>query len=175
MIGRIEIVPADEGWRHAGPLIESVWSPEVVATLPWRDVAWTGPDHRVLAFDGGGAIVAHAGIVLREADWDGRAVRVGGIAGVVTREDSRRRGIASTVMRHAMRELADTHTMDFGLLFCEPRHAPVYEKLGWRRFTGQVFALQPKGRVRFDVTDAYVLDLALAPRDGTLDLRGLPW
>jgi hypothetical protein len=29
--------------------------------------------------------------------------------------------------------------------------------------------------VRFDATDAYVLDLALAPRYGTLDLRGLPW
>jgi GNAT superfamily N-acetyltransferase len=175
MIGRIEVVPADEGWRHAGPLIRSIWSPEVVATLPWRDITWGTPGRRVLAFDPEGAIVAHTGITLREADWNGRAVRIGGIGGVVTREDSRRHGVASTVMRRAMRELADTHQVDFGLLFCEPRHAPVYEKLGWRRFADEVFALQPGGRVRFDVTDAYVLDVALAPRDGTLDLRGLPW
>jgi len=29
--------------------------------------------------------------------------------------------------------------------------------------------------VRFDIMEPYVLDLALAPRTGTLDLRGLPW
>jgi len=84
---------------------------------------------------------------LREADWNGRGVRIGGIGGVVTREDGRHCGIASTVMRRAMQELADTHEVDFGLLFCEPRHAPVYEKLGWRRFAGEVFALQPHGRL----------------------------
>jgi len=170
MIGRIEIVPADEGWRHAGTLLRSVLSPP-----PLRDVTWTAPDLRLLAFDGDGAIVAHIGILLREADWDGRAVRIGGIGDVVTREDSRRRGIAGILMRHAMREIADTHLADFGLLFCEPRHARVYEKLGWQKFAGEILALQPRGRVRFDVTDAYVLDLVLAPRGGTLDLRGLPW
>ena len=175
MIDRIEIMPADAGWQHAGPLIRSIWPPEVVATLPWRDVTWTTPDWRVLAFDAAGAPIGHTGIVLREADWDGRAVRVGGIGGVVTRADCRRHGIASTVMRRAMQELADTHRRDFGLLFCEPRHAPVYARLGWQRFTGEVFATQPRGRVRFDVMDPYVLDLALAPRTGTLDLRGLPW
>jgi aminoglycoside 2'-N-acetyltransferase I len=124
MIGRIEIVAADEGWDHAGPLIRSVWSPKVVATLPWRDVTWTTPDRRVLAFDGGGVIVAHTGIVLREADWNGRAVRIGGIGGGVTREDSRRRGIASTLMRRAMRELADTHHADFGFAFLRAAARP---------------------------------------------------
>jgi hypothetical protein len=175
MIDRIEIIPAAEGWRYAGPLIRAIWPPEVVATLPWHGVTWGTPDWRVLAFDAAGVPIAHTGITLREAEWDGRPVRIGGIGGVVTRADGRRRGIASTVMRRAMQELANTHRRDFGLLFCEPRHAPVYVKLGWQQFAGEVFATQPGGRVRFDVTDPYVLDLALAPRTGTFDLRGLPW
>jgi aminoglycoside 2'-N-acetyltransferase I len=175
VIDRIEIMQADEGWRHAAPLIRSIWSPEVVATLPWRNVTWGTPDWRVLAFDAANTVVGHTGISLREGQWDSRPVRIGGIGGVVTRQDSRGRGVASTVMRRAMQELADTHRRDFGLLFCEPRLAPVYAKLGWQRFSGEVLAMQPSGRVRFDVTDPYVLDLALAPRTGTLDPHGLPW
>jgi len=61
------------------------------------------------------------------------------------------------------------------LLFCEPRHAPIYEKLGWHPFKGDVFVTEPGGRVRFDVTEAYVFDLKIAPRSGLLDLCGRPW
>jgi aminoglycoside 2'-N-acetyltransferase I len=175
MIDRIEICPGDVGWTQAAPLLKSVWPPEVVATLPWRDVAWASPDQRVLVFDRGGEIVGHVAIVVRSAGWNGRVVKVGGLGSVATREDSRLRGVARMAIANALREIAEAHKADFGLLFCEPRHAPLYKKLGWRSFAGDVFVTQPRGRVRFDVTDPYVFDLKLAPRSGVLDLCGLPW
>ena len=72
--------------------------------------------------------------------------------------------------------MRDRHGVDFGLLFCEPRHAPLCKQLGWRLFEGEVFVEQPRqGRVRFSVTDPFVFDLKIALRAGILDLCGLPW
>jgi aminoglycoside 2'-N-acetyltransferase I len=85
------------------------------------------------------------------------------------------KGVARAAMRRVVQEIHDAHDVEFGLLFCEPRHAPIYEKLGWRAFEGDVFVSLPRGRVRFHVTDPYVLALKIAPRTGVLDLCGLPW
>jgi aminoglycoside 2'-N-acetyltransferase I len=176
MSDRIEIVNGDDGWRLASRLLEAVWPPEVVATLPWKDVVWARADRRVLNIDGHNNVTGHAGIYLRNATFDARPVKIGGVGGVATRLECRRQGIASEVMREAVREMRDTQGVDFGLLFCEPRHAPLYKRLGWHLFEGEVFVEQPRqGRVRFTVTDALVFDLKIAPRAGILDLCGLPW
>jgi GNAT superfamily N-acetyltransferase len=175
MIGRIEIATGDTGWQPAEPLLMAVWPPEVVAALPWKDVVWAHADWRVLVFDQADDIVGHVGIFLRDAMWDARKVKLGGVGSVATREDCRKQGVASAAMRRAAQEMRDTHDRDFALLFCEQRVAPVYEKLGWRKFAGDVFVMQPQGRIRFDVAEPYVLDLNLAPRDGIIDLCGLPW
>jgi aminoglycoside 2'-N-acetyltransferase I len=175
MIDHIEIKPANVGWPQAAPLLKAVWPPEVIAKLPWKDVVWSNPDQRLLAFNRDNEIICHLAIVLREATWDGRAVKIGGIGGVATRADSRRRGVAGAAMRRATQEIGDTHNADFGLLFCEPRHAALYEGLGWRAFKGDVFVEQPRGHMRFVITDPYVFDLKIAPRTGVLDLHGLPW
>ena len=176
MSNRIEIVNGDEGWRRASRLLEAVWPPEVVATLTWKDVVWARADRRVLNIDGDNDVIGHAGIYLRNAVFDARSVKIGGVGGVATQLDCRGQGVASEVMREAVREMRDTHGVDFGLLFCEPRHAPLYKRLGWRFFEGEVFVEQPRqGRVRFSVIDAFVFDLKIAPRAGILDLCGLPW
>ena len=130
MIEHIDIKASDLGWPQAAPLLKAVWPPEVVAELPWRDVVWANPDYRLLAFNRDNEIICHLAIVLRDATWDGRVVRIGGIGGVATREDSRRQGVASTAMRMAIQEIQGTYKADFGLLFCEPRHASIYETLG---------------------------------------------
>ena len=174
-VDHIEIKASDVGGPQAAPLLKAVWPSEVVAKLPWRDVVWANPDQRLLAFNRENEIICHFAIVLRDATWDGRAVKIGGIGGVATREDSRGQGVASTAMRRARHELQETYKADFGLLFCEPRHASLYVTLGWHPFKGDVFVIQPQGRVRFGATDPYVFDLRIAPRAGVLDLCGLPW
>ena len=175
MIGRTEVVAGDVGWPRAEPLLAAVWSSEVVATLPSKDVVLAHADWRVLIFDRAGRIIGHVGIFLRDATWDNRAVKVGGIGGVATREDCRRHGVASAAMRLAAEDMQGVHGVDFALLFCEKRPAPVYEKPGWRKFEGDVFAMQPQGRIRFDVAESYVLDMNFEPRGGVIDLCGLPW
>jgi aminoglycoside 2'-N-acetyltransferase I len=175
MIDRIDVTSGDVGWRQAAPLLQAVWAPEVVATLPWRDVAWAAHDQRVLAFNAAGEIIGHVAIIMREATLDGRAVKIGGLGGVATRNDSRRRGVARATMSTAVQQIQCVHDVDFCLLFCEPRHAALYEKLGWHSFQGDVFVQQAQGRVRFEVTGPYVIDFKMAPRFGVLDLCGLPW
>jgi aminoglycoside 2'-N-acetyltransferase I len=176
MSNSIKIMNGDEGWGLASRLLEAVWPPEVVATLPWKDVVWAHADTRVLNINGRNDVVGHVGIYLRNATFDARPVKIGGVGGVATRLDCRRQGIASELMREAVREMRDAHGVDFGLLFCEPRHAPLYERLGWRLFEGEVFIEQPRqGRVRFGAIDPFVFDLKIAPRAGTVDLCGLPW
>ena len=175
MIDRIEVVDGDAGWALAEQLFDAVWPPAVVETLPWKDVVWANPDKRVLVFDGDGALIGHVGLYRRGATWNERAVTMGGIGGVATHAESRRRGVASAGMRRAVLEMERAFAVDFALLFCEARHAPLYRSLGWRRFEGDVLVMQPQGRVPFTATDAYVLDFTLAPRAGVLDLCGLPW
>ena len=78
-------------------------------------------------------------------------------------------------MSTAVQQIQHVHDVDFGLLFCEPRHVALYEKLGWHSFQGDVFVQQAQERVRFEVTGPYVFDFKMAPRFGLLDLCGLPW
>ena len=171
----IEVEPGDAGWKRARQLLEEVWSPEVMATLRWRDVVWADADKRVLVADEQGDVLCHVGLFLRNATWGDRAVWIGGIGGVATRADSRGRGLAAAAMQRAVAELGGAGGADFGLLFCEPHLVPFYRRLGWSPFVGQVFAEQPQRRIRFDVTNPMAFDFALAPRSGVLDLKGLPW
>jgi aminoglycoside 2'-N-acetyltransferase I len=174
-IGHIEIKAGRAGWHQAAPLLRAVWPADVIATLPWRDVVWAEPDWRVLVFNLADEIVGHAAMVIRDGIWDGRAVKIGGVGGVATREDSRQQGVARAAISKALQDMQNVHRADFALLFCEPRHGPIYEKLGWHPFKGDVFVTEPRGYVRFDVTEPHVFDLEIAPRSGLLDLCGLPW
>jgi len=175
MIDHIEIKAGNVAWQQAASLLNSVWPPAVVAKLSSRDIGWANPAYRLLAFDRDNEIICHVGIVLRDAIWDGRRVKIGGIGGVATREDTRRRGAASAVMRRATQEIRETYKADFGLLFCQPQNASLYIGLGWRPFGGDVLVMQPGGHVRYDTADSYVFDLKVAPRTGVIDLCGLPW
>jgi GNAT superfamily N-acetyltransferase len=62
----------------------------------------------------------------------GQSVRVGGIGGVSTREDRRKRGYASMAMREAARFMFADLGVPFGMLFCGPHRIPFYESLGWQ-------------------------------------------
>jgi len=172
----IDVVNGAASWPLAEPLFNAVYPPDVVATLPWANIAFAHPELRVLIQDDGGDVVSHVGIVRRELTWNGRAMRAGGIGGVATRADQRRRGYASIALDAAIRTLTDEGSIDFALLFCEPHNAPFYASRGWRPFEGDIYAEQPKkGRIPFTATAPHVLKIRQAPLRGTIDLCGLPW
>ena len=105
----------------------------------------------------------------------GARTNVGGIGGVSTREDCRGRGYATLALNAAVRTMRDHEAIRFAMLFCEPDKFAFYQARGWHPFTGEVYAEQPEGRVRFDVMAPFVFDFTRAPRNGTIDLCGLPW
>ena len=57
----------------------------------------------------------------------------------------------------------------------DERIARWFEERGWQPFAGEIFCEQPSGRIKFDVTAPFVFDIVRAPRQGTIDLCGLPW
>ena len=172
----IEIVSGDKSWPQAEELLDAVWPPAEANQLPWGHVKWANADLRVVIETDDGAPACHIGIFFRTATWNGQKVHIGGIGGVATRADCRRRGYASIALDAAVHTMRDHDTAQFALLFCEPRMGKFYQSRGWHAFTGAVYAEQPEGRIRFEVMAPMVLDLKRrAPTLGQLDLCGLPW
>ena len=175
----IDVLNGDASWQRVAPLMDAVWPDHVMAKLPWKDVKWAHADLRVLIdaaeeSDKPG-LACHVGIYFRTIVWNGHKIHVGGIGGVMTREDCRRRGYASVALDAAIRTMRDNEAARFALLFCEPHNFAFYDARGWHKFTGEVYAEQPGGRIRFEAMAPFVFEISRAPRDGTIDLCGLPW
>lgn len=170
----IDIATGDSSWPAAKPLLSAVWPPEAVKALPWGHIAFAHPDLRVM-IEMDGEVVCHVGITRRTGTWNGRKVTIGGIGGVATREDCRGRGYATLAINAAIHTLTDERATDFGMLFCDPHNAALYERLGWQTFNGPVYAEQPGGRGPFTAMAPYVVKIKRLLREGTIDLCGLPW
>jgi GNAT superfamily N-acetyltransferase len=172
----IEVVSGEESWSRAEELLDAVWPPAEMGRLPWGHVKWANADLRVLIETDDGALACHTGIFFRTATWNGQKVHIGGVGGVATRPEYRRRGYASIALEAAVHTMRDHDAAQFALLFCEPKMSEFYQSRSWLPFTGAVYAEQPEGRIRFEVMTPMVLDLKRrAPTLGTLDLCGLPW
>jgi len=179
----IDVLNGDTSWKQVEPLMDAVWPDHVMEKLPWRDVKWAHADLRVLidvpeeSPDGQlkPGLACHVGIFFRTVTWDGRKVDIGGIGGVATRPDCRGRGYATLALNAAVQTMRDHEAVRFGLLFCEPHNEAYYQARGWHPFKGEIWAEQPAGRVRFDAMAPFVFDFTRKPRDGVIDLCGLPW
>jgi GNAT superfamily N-acetyltransferase len=175
----IDVLNGEISWAMAEPLLKAVWPPDVLEKLPWGHIKWAHADLRVTieAPEEGleRGLACHVGIYFRTITCNGRKLNVGGIGGVSTRADCRSRGYASIALNAAIRTLRDHEAIRFALLFCEPHNFAFYQSRGWHPFAGEIYAEQPEGRIRFDVMAPFVFDLTRAPREGTIDLCGLPW
>jgi aminoglycoside 2'-N-acetyltransferase I len=170
----IEIVTGDASWPAAKPLFDTVWPDEVRRQLPWGHITFANAELRVLV-ESDEQVVCHVGIYRREGIWKGRKIRIGGVGGVVTHPDFRRRGFASVALNAAVQTLKDERATDFAILFCEPHNVAFYAGRGWKPFAGEIYCEQPGGRMRFDAILPQVFYLKRAPHEGEIDLCGLPW
>lgn len=91
--------------------------------------------------------VSHAAALTHRAGVNGKHVLIGGIGGVVTIPDARRRGYAAMLVRHATGFLRDHWNADLAVLFCIDRMVGYYERLGWRKVSCDVAIDQPSGKV----------------------------
>ena len=154
----------------------AVYPPEVSAAWPGRAIEWAAHQWGVIGWDAGGAAICYVGVILRDARWDNRSVKVGGIGGVKTHPAFRGRGFATAAIRLALDYFHGQGDVDFGLLVCEAGLVPFYERLGWRRFPGELLVAQRQATVPFTFNLPMTTPIRLhAPLTGAIDLLGPPW
>lgn len=157
-------------------LSSAVYPPEVAAVWPGRAIEWAPHQAAVVGWDAEGAALCYVGAVLREARWNDRAVKVGGIGGVKTHPAARGRGFAATAVRRALAFFHGQGDVDFGLLVCGQELVPFYERLGWRMFLGALLVTQKQATVPFMFNLPMTTPLGLQELlGGTIDLLGPPW
>lgn len=171
----VDILNGDASWKQVEPLHEAVFGRQIVEKLSWGHIVWAHADLRVLIDAPEGGLGCHVGIYFRTIDWNGHKIHVGGIGGVMTRADCRGRGYASLALEAAIQTMRANEAARFVMLFCEEHNFGFYQARGWEAFEGEVYCEQPNGRIRFDLMSPFVFDIRRAPRQGTIDLCGLPW
>jgi len=127
MMSAADVPPAMRGALRA--LSAAVYPPEVVATLPGRDLAWARQQQSILVWEDG-RLVAHVGLVVREVVLDGQGMRIGGIGGVMTHPAAQRQGYASAMLRRAADCFASDPAIAFALLCCPPQRVSFYGSAG---------------------------------------------
>ena len=128
----IDVLNGDTSWPLAEPLLDAVWSREVLRKKPWGDIEWAHADLRVLIEAPESGLACHVGIYFRTVTWNGRKLHIGGIGGVATRADCRRLGYASIALGAAIQTMRDHEAVEFALLFCEPHNFAFYQARGYR-------------------------------------------
>ena len=102
-----------------------------------------------------GRVVAHASVVERVLEADGRPMRTGYVEAVATLAAWRHRGIATRLM-----DLAGAHiraTFELGALSTDVHG--LYERLGWERWRGPTFVRTAGGALRTDDEDDGIMIL----------------
>jgi GNAT superfamily N-acetyltransferase len=170
----LEIRNGNESWPEVKPLLDLVWG-SAAAGAASKTIRWANPDLRILLETPEDGLMCHIGLYFRVVIFNGVKMHIGGVGGVSTHPNGRKRGYASVALNAAVQTLRDRQDAQFGLLFCEPHNAAFYQARGWHPFAGEIYVEQPEGRVPFVAMAPYIFDLKRAPRRGTIDLCGLPW
>jgi len=169
-----DLSTADRAVNRA--LAALVYPPADVAVWPGRHLEWADSTWCARVFDADGSLVSYAGVLVRDARAGDRAVRIGGIAGVKTHPEFRRRGLAALAMGRAVEFFRECGDVDFALLVCEPRLLATYGRMGWREFAGELRTVQHGASEPFTFNRAMTHDvLGPAPAGGVIDLCGPPW
>jgi aminoglycoside 2'-N-acetyltransferase I len=121
----------------------------------WRHTV--GGSHVVVTDHGG--LVAHASVVARRIDVDGRPFSAGYIEGVATAPSRENEGLGSV----AMTEAAAVVRRDFELGALSTDRHSFYERLGWERWRGPTFVRRAGGVVRTENEDDGIMVLRFGP------------
>lgn len=133
----------------------------------FEDTDWEhalGGTHVVLEL--GGELLAHAAVVERQIDVDGRPLRTGYVEAVATRVGHHGRGHGSAVMGEVGAIIRD----GFELGVLGSGRFAFYERLGWERWRGPSFVRTAGGLEATPDDDAYLLVLR-TPSTPPLDVR----
>jgi GNAT superfamily N-acetyltransferase len=166
----VDTVPAD----GLPPDLESVLRAVYQREFGWDRLVYAEPRWYVLGmFEG--ELIGRVGVLSRTISVGGAPVAVGGITGVVTEPDYRGRGVARTLVAHALAFLRDEQHLPLVMLTCNRKLGPLYEKLGWRVVEGPTVYAQPDGPRTCPGLTMVSESGSISWPDGRIDMRGLPW
>jgi aminoglycoside 2'-N-acetyltransferase I len=153
----------------------AVYPPEIVADWPGRSIEWASSQWRIIYWDEDGKALCHVGIVLRTGLINERPVEIGGIGGVMTHPNVRSQGLASKAINLAVEFFLEQRT-DFGLLVCETKLVPFYERLHWRCYGDELIVTQHGKKSVFTFNRPMIHPVCTdGPSVGAIDLQGPPW
>jgi aminoglycoside 2'-N-acetyltransferase I len=128
----------------------------------WPDGGFTGDDTahamggRHFIAESDGRIVAHAAVVERRLEVDGRPLNTGYVEGVATLPSWQGRGLATRLMTDVSAWIRERYELG-ALSAAEPR---LYARLGWKSWGGRLGVRTVSGIVPSDPEDERVMVLA---------------
>ena len=158
-----------EEWRQVDEVSGAAYADDT------SELAWSDAQDWVVTGSLDGQVVSCLIIIERSGTVNGQPVRLGGIGGVATHPNAQRKGYARQIMLAAADFMRNQLKVEFGLLVCSPELTGYYARMGWQVVSGPLFADQPGGKARLDLT---VMVLPCGEQKwpgGSIDLCGLPW
>jgi GNAT superfamily N-acetyltransferase len=166
--------------ERVGKLTEQQWDelvdgeedPFGVADDPTE---WREKPQRVTLRDGGGRLIATAGLVLADITAGEQAFPVVGVGGVIVTWEHRGHGHLRPVLEAAL-EWGATLGPDRAMLWCSEQNVALYEHFGFERITAPVTVDQPGGKTQL-LPGAMWRPLREGVRwpDGDVRVDGLPF
>ena len=143
------------------------------------------PDEPVLSWEPnaeGGVVVYCDGhvasslkIVRRDVRANDEQIKAGGVSGVMTIPDFRRRGFARLALDEARQVILNTLGADMGLLLCPHNLVPFYSRCGFTTLHCPVVFDQPEGKKTWDKNAMVFWREGSEREPEAIDLSGLPW
>jgi predicted acetyltransferase len=147
------------------------WFKDEFGYIPLK---WAEPQWYILAFNDS-ELIGRVGIIDRLVLVADKQIRVGGISGVIAKNERRNNGVGKALMAESVKAIKDKLNASFGLLLCRKEVFGFYDKLGWKVNDFPTTFEQPQGKMVFpNLTMTYSCDSDFWP-NGPVDLNGLPW
>lgn len=156
-------------------LSSNVYPPEEIAEWKGRSIEWASSQWCTVCWGSDEQALSYVGAIIRTGMVNDAAVKIGGIGGVKTHTSARRQGLASQAIERVL-DFFKEQEVDFALLVCEPNLVPLYERMGWQSYAGDVLVTQrgEKGKFTFNLPMTHSV-YAPVPTGGVIDLMGPPW
>jgi len=120
-------------------------------------------------------VVSHIGVLKHIISVNGQPLIIGGIGGVVTVAEERKKGYAGLLMQYTARFLKHFWGVEVGLLFCLPQMISYYEMLGWHLVEHGVLIDQPTGKMVSPLKVMVLPCTGYLWPDDEVELRSQPW
>jgi GNAT superfamily N-acetyltransferase len=162
-----------EGIRR---LSQAVYPPEQMVDWSERHVEWSKPELCVRLRSEDGELLSFVGVYVRDAEFDGLSVRLGGVGNVKTHPQARGQGLAAIGIQRAVEFFRTQPGIELALLVCEPQLLGYYARLGWQEFGGRLLVRQHGVSSEFTFNRVMIYSVRMEqPVSGTIDLCGSPW